>query len=51
MVLNSRYGGHWKLEKVFFNESVLNNFATCCSTPMIFKLPGYKVHCVNIVLR
>ena len=20
--LNSRYGGHWKLEKVFFNESV-----------------------------
>ena len=20
--LNSRYGGHWKLQKVFFNESV-----------------------------
>ena len=33
--LNSRYRGHWKLEKVFFWWKCLNNFATCCSNVLI----------------
>ena len=34
--LNSRYGGHWKLEKVFFNESVSTILQLVVASPLIY---------------
>ena len=34
--LNSRYGGHWKLEKVFFNKSVSTILQLVVASAMTF---------------
>ena len=54
--LNSRYGGHWELEKVFFNESVStilqlvvvksDAFNTSISKTSCFKYKKNKPHSV-----
>ena len=41
---NSRYGGHWKLEKVFFNESV-STILQLVVAPSLKSKVVYRVNC------